>query len=85
MYEIPETETHLRASIGTGAKRPTFYELDAPYTGNPGLADETSLGADVGIDQTLFDGRLQLSATGFYNRFHNPSTTFASARALRRR
>jgi vitamin B12 transporter len=71
VYDIPETETRLRASLGTGAKRPTFYQLDAPIYGNPALADETSIGADAGIDQTLFDGRLQLSATAYYNHFDN--------------
>jgi len=71
VYDISETETRLHASIGTGAKRPTFYELDAPYYGNPNLQNETSWGADTGVDQTLFDGRLMLSATAFYNRFRN--------------
>lgn len=71
VYDISETETRLHASLGTGAKRPTFYELDAPYFGNPDLQNETSWGADLGVDQALFDGRLTLGATGFYNRFHN--------------
>jgi vitamin B12 transporter len=71
VYDISETETRLRASIGTGAKRPTFYELYAPIYGNADLKDETSWGADTGIDQTLFDGRITLSATAFYDRFRN--------------
>lgn len=71
VYDISETETRLHASLGTGAKRPTFYELYAPTYGNADLQNETSWGADLGVDQTLFDGRLTLSATGFYNRFHN--------------
>ncbi len=71
VYDISETETRVHASIGTGAKRPTFYELYAPFYGNPDLEDETSWGADLGVDQTLFDGRLTLSATAFYNRFRN--------------
>ena len=71
VYDFPETETRLRGSIGTGAKRPTFYELFAPPYGNSALGNESSIGGDLGIDQTLFDGRLVLSGTGFYNRFHN--------------
>ena len=71
IYDLQETETRLRASIGTGAKRPTFYELHAPFYGNAALENESSIGGDVGFDQTLMDGRLQLSATEFYNRFHN--------------
>ena len=72
-YEIPATETKLRASLGTGAKRPTFfqtaYNLDNGVT-TP-LQSEESLGGDVGIDQALFDGRLTLSATAFLSGFTN--------------
>ena len=72
-YEIPATETKLRASLGTGAKRPPFFmkafNLDAGVT-TP-LASEKSIGGDVGIDQTLFDGRLTVSATAFMSRFTN--------------
>ncbi len=72
-YEIPTTETKLRASLGTGAKRPSFfqkaYNLDNGIT--TALKSEKSVGGDVGIDQTLFDGRLTLSATAFQSRFTN--------------
>ena len=72
-YEIPATETKLHASLGTGAKRPTFfqkaYNLDNDVAAP--LASEKSIGGDVGIDQTLFDGRLTLSATAFLSRFTN--------------
>ena len=72
-YEIPSTETKLRASLGTGAKRPTFfqkaYNLDSGITTE--LKSEKSVGGDVGIDQALFDGRLTLSATAFLSRFTN--------------
>ena len=70
-YDIPSTETKLRASFGTGAKRPTAYmranNQNAGVT-TP-LSVETSTGGDVGIDQTLFDGRLTLSATAFDSHF----------------
>ena len=72
-YEIPSTETKLRASLGTGAKRPTFFQtawnLGHGVTGS--LQSENSVGGDVGIDQTLFDGRLTVSATAFLSRFTN--------------
>jgi len=70
-YEIPATETKLRASLGTGAKRPTAFMV----ANNIGvgiltpLNVEKSIGGDVGIDQTLFDGRLTLSATAYDSRF----------------
>ncbi|BCP53439.1 TonB-dependent receptor [Kaistia sp. 32K] len=70
-YLINPTGTKLRGSFGNAAKRPTMFQLfDAQY-GNPDLIDEESWGGDVGIDQELFDGRVQVSATGFYNRFTN--------------
>lgn len=70
-YDIRETGTKLRASAGTGAKAPSLYQLYGPYGGNPLLKPEESTGYDAGIDQKLFDGRVTLSLTGFYNKFSN--------------
>ncbi|MCO5132040.1 MAG: TonB-dependent receptor [Xanthobacteraceae bacterium] len=70
-YDITETGTKLRASAGTGAKAPSLYQLYGPYGGNPDLKPEESTGYDAGIDQSLFDGRMKLSLTGFHNRFKN--------------
>lgn len=67
VYAIPEAEMHLRASAGTGAKIPTAFELSY----NAALTPEQSFGADAGVDWTLFDGRLTLATTVFYNRFQN--------------
>jgi vitamin B12 transporter len=67
VYDIYETETRFRGSIGTGAKRPTGFQLSY----NPSLDSESSFGADMGVEQTLFDGRLIVTTTGFYNRFSN--------------
>ncbi|MBR1217475.1 TonB-dependent receptor [Bradyrhizobium sp. U87765 SZCCT0131] len=70
-YAITETGTKLRASAGTGAKAPTLYQLNAPIYGNSSLSPEQSIGYDAGIDQALFNGRVNLSATVFENRFSN--------------
>jgi len=79
-YAMPQHGTTFRASAGTGAKRPTFYQIaNNIYAAekypnedvNTDLQPETSIGVDAGIDQTLFDGRIELSATVFYNRFHD--------------
>lgn len=70
-YLIPETDTKLRASIGTGGKAPSLYQLYSPAFGNAGLESERSVGVDAGIDQGLFDGALRLSATAFANRYKN--------------
>lgn len=70
-YEIPETGTKIRGSVGTGAKAPSLYQQFDPSYGNPDLESEHSVGFDVGVDQRLLDDRLLLSATFFANRFRN--------------
>jgi vitamin B12 transporter len=78
-YKIAEMGTRLRASVGTGAKRPTAYQVGNNAFAEsiaPGgvkapieLRPEKSIGIDAGIEQTLFGGAVQVSATAFYNRF----------------
>ena len=70
-YTISETATKLHASAGTGAKAPTLFQLYAPTFGNSSLSPEQSFGYDAGIDQSLFDGLVTLSVTGFSNKFSN--------------
>ena len=70
-YEIPETQTKLRASAGTGGKAPSLFQLYSPQFGTATLNSEHSFGVDAGIDQTLLDGRVKLSATIFHNRYRN--------------
>lgn len=70
-YRLLETDTTLRASVGTGAKAPTLYQLYAPIYGNPNLRTEESVGADAGVEQRFLNGRLVGSVTGFWNRFEN--------------
>lgn len=70
-YSINETGTKFHASAGTGAKAPTLFQLNAPIYGNSALRPEESIGYDAGIDQTLFNGRVTVSITGFENRFSN--------------
>jgi vitamin B12 transporter len=70
-YEIPESGTTLRGSIGTGAKAPTLFQQFDPTFGTPGLSPERSVGFDMGIDQRLLDDRIVLSATLFHNRFRD--------------
>jgi vitamin B12 transporter len=79
-YQIVETATRLRASVGTGAKRPTAYQIGnnnfaaAKYPlaeVQTELSPETSFGADAGIEQELLGGAVRISGTGFYNRFRD--------------
>jgi vitamin B12 transporter len=70
-YTIAETGTKFHTSAGTGAKAPTLFQLyDATY-GSRNLTPETSFGYDAGIDQSLFNGRVVLSVTGFANDLNN--------------
>ncbi|MFT3975088.1 MAG: TonB-dependent receptor [Amaricoccus sp.] len=57
--------TTLRASVGTGFRAPSLYELYSPSFGNPDLDPETSVSADLGVEQVFADGRAQVSATLF--------------------
>ncbi|MFZ2053820.1 MAG: TonB-dependent receptor [Candidatus Aminicenantales bacterium] len=75
-YIIASTQTKIRASLGTGFKSPSLYQLYAPGTvfgpiGNPNLRPERSLGWDAGVEQSLFKGRVQVAVTYFHNDFDN--------------
>lgn len=70
-HRITEFGTKLRASAGTGAKAPTLFQSRSGVYGTASLQAEESFGVDAGFDQALFGGRLNLSVTGFSNRFTN--------------
>ena len=63
----------LRASYGTGFNAPSFDETQgsAFNAGNPLLQPEESHSLDVGLVQTLFEGRLRASFGAFDQRFSN--------------
>ena len=87
-YLRPETGTKLRGSYGTGFRAPTLNDLFFQGANNPDLKPEKSQSYDVGVDQSVLNGKLQLSAGYFWNRFRNliqfpsqpvatcPATTF---------
>ncbi len=86
-YLIAATGTKLKASAGTGFKAPTLSERfqDFPssgFFGNPDLKPETSIGYDLGFEQSLLDsGRLQFGATWYHNAIRNlidDNATFSS-------
>jgi vitamin B12 transporter len=75
-YIFKATETKLRASVGTGFKSPSLYQLYAPGTafgpiGNSGLKPERSRGWDMGIEQPFLGGRARAALTYFHNDFQN--------------
>ena len=68
-YNIEETGTKLRASVGRGFRTPTFIEIFGFGGGsNFDLDPEESIGWDVGIDQKFCDGQYSIGVTYFENR-----------------
>ena len=59
----------FRASIGTGFKSPSLYQLygmvGGYLVGNPDLKPEQSWSKEIGLDQELLEGKVKLSATYF--------------------
>jgi len=71
-YFIEKSGTKLKATLGTGFKSPSLYQLYAPATsfgpiGNEDLKPEKSLSWDLGIEQFLLDERVFLGITYFHN------------------
>jgi vitamin B12 transporter len=65
-YLVSATGTKFHASLGTGFRAPSLYELYAPFgTGNPTLKPEESIGFDVGVEQRFLDGKLVADVTYF--------------------
>ncbi|NQV22205.1 MAG: TonB-dependent receptor [Rhodospirillales bacterium] len=76
VYQHPETGTRVKASVSTGFRAPSLAELfgrdafDGPFgastfVGNPDLDPEESIAWEIGVEQELLDGRVELGATYF--------------------
>ena len=75
-YLVAATGTRLKATLGTGFKSPSLYQLFAPATsfgpvGNPLLRPEHAIGWDAGAEQDLAAGRVIVSVTWFENSFRD--------------
>ena len=75
-YFIEATQTRIKATLGTGFKSPSLYQLYAPGTlwgpiGNIGLKPEESLGWDAGVEQMFLGGAVTAGLTYFRNDFRN--------------
>lgn len=73
-YVITNTQTKLKATIGTGFKSPSIFQLYAPATllgpiGNESLSPEKSIGWDIGIEQYFLGEKILLCATYFKNSY----------------
>lgn len=75
--------TRLHASAGVGVTNPTFFEQfgfdPGSYVGNPNLIPEESEGWDIGVEQTLWNGRLVFDVTYFRATLDNEITTVYAA------
>lgn len=69
-----EQQYKLFASVGTGFRAPTLYELYAPTYGNEDLEAQTSLSADVGQTIQLTGTGLSLTNTWFITRYEDAIT-----------
>jgi vitamin B12 transporter len=63
----------VRGTLGTGFKEPTFLENFSTgfVVGNPNLRGERTTSAEVGVEQSFFAERWTVSATLFFQRFHD--------------
>jgi len=68
-YLVAATGTRFHGSVGRGVTNPTFFEQFgfSPdfFIGNPDLTPERTFQWDIGVEQTLLDGRLIVDATYF--------------------
>ena len=69
--EIPGTGARVRAAVGRGFRVPTLLEKSDPFIGNEELDPETVISWEAGADAALFGGRWTVSATWFYQDFHD--------------
>ncbi|HEX8476233.1 MAG TPA: TonB-dependent receptor [Pyrinomonadaceae bacterium] len=74
-YFFRSTNTKLRAHVGNGYRAPSLYERFGTFffglfgaLGDPRLGPDRSIAFDAGIDQTISNNRVRLSATYFYTR-----------------
>lgn len=70
-YVLDGSGTRFHGSYGTGVKNPTLSQLFQQFGRvgpNPDVEPEESRGWDIGIEQSLLEGRLSLDMTWFDNR-----------------
>ncbi len=76
-YLFKATGTKVHAQVATGYRTPSLYEVYGGYlsngqtvsVGNPDLSPEESTGYEVGIEQSLWKGKVQAGITWFHTDF----------------
>lgn len=66
---IPTTLTKIKATVGSGFKAPSLFNLYDPTYGNENLKPEKSFGWDFGVEQFLLQDNLLIGVTYFDNKF----------------
>lgn len=70
-YRIQQTGTRIRAAYATGFRAPTLNELFFPNFGTPSLDPEKNKSWEVGLDQELIGGKVNIAVTYFETDFEN--------------
>ena len=75
-YFINRTGTRLKATLGTGFKSPSLYQLNSPPSaygpiGNKNLKPEKCTGWDIGIEQNVGGNKLMVGAAYFSQKYKN--------------
>jgi len=70
-FIIWQTGTKIKATIGSGFKAPSLFNLYDPAFGNPDLNPEKSLGFDAGIEQYFLKESILLGITYFQNDYED--------------
>ena len=68
-YTVKQTATTFKGSVGTAFKSPSLYQLYAPTYGDQNLNPEKNSGWDLGVEQSLADGKVTMGAAYFHNDF----------------
>ena len=68
-FARPKTDnfTKLRASIGTGIRPPSGFDL--AFTDNPSLKPERTFSTEAGIEQAFAGGEARVDAVAFFNNY----------------
>lgn len=69
-YTFDEYNTTIKASIGTGFRSPSLYELYSSY-GNAGLEPEKSVGWDAGIEKGFRNNEYKVGITYFETEYED--------------
>jgi vitamin B12 transporter len=66
-YFIEQTNTKIKASIGTGFRAPSLYELFGSYVGKRDLSPEKSKSGEIGFEQNFLKNKFTFGSTVFRN------------------